>query len=47
MFYNIELVKNGFTIRKSTDQPYNDDIYVFLNLDDALNWIKNDIVVKA
>ena len=47
MFYNVDVVKNGYTVRKSLSNSYDEDIYIFLQLDDALAWIKTDAVGKA
>jgi len=47
MDYCVKTMKNGFTVEKSHKNPYEEDIYVFLSLDDALAWIKNDSVVPA
>lgn len=47
MYYNIDVVKNGIAVRKSrTDVPYEDDTYVFLSMEDALTWIKQDSASK-
>jgi hypothetical protein len=43
MFYNIDVVKNGISVRKCPDKnAYEEDTYVFLNMEDALAWIKQD-----
>jgi hypothetical protein len=48
MFYNIDVVKNGISIRKCRDKnSYEEDIYVFLTMEEALTWIKQDSANKA
>ena len=40
MNYNIEQVKNGWTVDCDSSTPYERDTYVFSTLDEASNWIK-------
>lgn len=46
MYYNIDLVANGITVRKGLTTNYEDTIFVFLTMEDALTWIKQDSASK-